>query len=212
MENAAHLRRRYSDVELVLSCGDMPAAYLEFITSVLNVPLFYVRGNHDTHYDTNPPGGEDLHMRILEYRGISFCGLEGSMRYNSTAIQYTDAEMRWNVLKLSVPLKLRQVQRGGCAVDILVTHSPPKGIHDLEDRPHHGFKAFNTFIEWFNPRYLLHGHIHIYDNRMTTKTISRNTTVLNITPVRVLEIEPLGSEVANRATSDASSASGASAG
>ena len=47
MESAAKLRRRYSDIELIISCGDMPPVYLEFITSVLSVPLFYVRGNHD---------------------------------------------------------------------------------------------------------------------------------------------------------------------
>ena len=50
MESAVNLRRQYGDVDLLISCGDMPSVYLEFITSVLNVPLFYVRGNHDEGY------------------------------------------------------------------------------------------------------------------------------------------------------------------
>jgi len=31
----------------VLSCGDLPPYYLEFLVTVLDVPLFDVRGNHD---------------------------------------------------------------------------------------------------------------------------------------------------------------------
>ena len=33
--------------DLVLSCGDLPFDYLEFIVSRLDVPLVYVPGNHD---------------------------------------------------------------------------------------------------------------------------------------------------------------------
>ncbi|MFW5772038.1 MAG: hypothetical protein ACOCZH_01855, partial [Phototrophicaceae bacterium] len=77
LESAANLRRRYHDIELVISCGDMPPVYLEFIVSVLNVPLFYVRGNHDEVYTEKPPGGEDLHRRVVRYGGLTFTGLEG---------------------------------------------------------------------------------------------------------------------------------------
>ena len=44
LENAANLRRHYSDIELVVSCGDLHRSYLEFVTSILNVPLFYEEG------------------------------------------------------------------------------------------------------------------------------------------------------------------------
>jgi Icc-related predicted phosphoesterase len=33
--------------DLVLSCGDLPVDYLEYIVTVLTVPLLYVPGNHD---------------------------------------------------------------------------------------------------------------------------------------------------------------------
>jgi predicted phosphodiesterase len=81
LESAANLRRRYNDIDLIISCGDLPPVYLEFITSVLNVPLYYVRGNHDEIYDERPPGGDNLHGRVLTYKGLTFAGLEGSMRY-----------------------------------------------------------------------------------------------------------------------------------
>lgn len=188
LENAAHLRRRYHDVDLLVSCGDMPSAYLEYITSVLNVPLFYVRGNHDTGYDERPPGGENLHRRVIAYRGVTFCGLEGSIRYNTAPVQYTDREMLWMVMRMGPRLKLRQA-RGG-AVDVLVTHSPPRGIHDLPDRPHNGFRALLRFIDWYQPRYLLHGHVHTYDNRVETDTLYRETRVINVNPFVLLDIEP----------------------
>jgi len=40
------LKDRFGGVDLVLSCGDLPAYYLEFIVSMLDVPLYYVLGNH----------------------------------------------------------------------------------------------------------------------------------------------------------------------
>lgn len=193
MESAVNLRRRYNDIELVVSCGDMPSVYLEFITSVLNVPLLYVRGNHDTQYDDRPPGGENLHMRLVEYGGLSFVGLEGSRRYNDSSIQYSEFDMMRMVLRMWLRMRYRR-RRTGRAVDVLVTHSPPYGIHDLDDLPHTGFKALLRFMDWYRPRYLLHGHVHTYDRRAVTRTQYLDTCVMNINPITVLEIEPRSDE------------------
>lgn len=189
MESAANLRRRYSDIELVISCGDMSVSYLEFIISVLNVPLFYVRGNHDEGYIDNPPGGEDLHRRVVHHNGLSFVGLEGSIKYNNGKIQYSDSEMALIVAGMAPQMGLQRLTQGH-AVDVLVTHSPARGIHDDEDRPHQGFKALLQFMRWYRPRYMLHGHVHTYDRRKTTRTQYHETDIININPVTVLEIEP----------------------
>ena len=189
MESAAHLRRRYHDVELVISCGDLPAAYLEFITSVLNVPLFYVRGNHDTGYDERPPGGIDLHRHFVTYHGITFYGIEGSLLYNNSPIQYSQFDMARTVLA-SAPLMLIRRPIRGRGVDVVVTHAPPRGIHDLDDLPHRGINAFVPFMNWFHPRYLLHGHVHTYDRRTTVLTQHGATCVMNINPVTLVEVEP----------------------
>ena len=42
---------KYADIDMVISAGDLRAKYLEFIVTVLNVPLLYVRGNHDEMYE-----------------------------------------------------------------------------------------------------------------------------------------------------------------
>jgi Icc-related predicted phosphoesterase len=189
MENAAHLRRRYHDVELLVSCGDMPAAYLEFISSVLGIPLFYVRGNHDTGYDERPPGGINLHRNLVEHHGISFFGIEGSLRYNDSPIQYSQFEMQSMVMRSALPILVNRSLRGR-GVDIFVTHAPAKGIHDQADLPHTGIAAFLRFMEWYHPRYMLHGHVHTYDRRTTVQTQYLDTCVMNINPVTLLEIEP----------------------
>jgi Icc-related predicted phosphoesterase len=189
MESAVNLRRHYSDVELIVSCGDMPSVYLEFITSVLNVPLFYVRGNHDDHYAERPPGGENLHQRLVKYEGLSFYGLEGSMRYNDAPIQYTETDMMGMVVGVGIRLGYRR-WRHGHGVDVLVTHSPARGIHDAEDLPHTGFQSLLKFMEWYRPRYMLHGHVHTWDRRTTVKSQYLDTCIMNINPVTVIDIEP----------------------
>lgn len=188
MESAANLRRYYRDIELVVSCGDMPAVYLEFITSILNVPLFYVRGNHDEEYSDGVPGGDNLHQRLLMYKGISFYGLEGSIRYNKAPIQYTDGQMMQMVTQAFPSVQANRLRRG--RLDVLVTHSPVHGIHDADDPPHRGFKSLLRFLDWYKPRYMVHGHVHTWDRRKQTETIYQQTNIMNINPVTVLDIEP----------------------
>ena len=85
----AGTRSRFSDVELVLSCGDVPHYYLEYIVGTLDVPLLYVMGNHgyELEADSSPgpgkrPGGcTDIHGRVVRFQGLLIAGLEGSMRY-----------------------------------------------------------------------------------------------------------------------------------
>ncbi len=63
--------------------------------------------------------------------------------------------------------------------DIFITHAPPWGIHDRDDRPHRGIKAFNWLIKTFKPTYHIHGHIHVYQPWIVTETQLGNTLVLN---------------------------------
>jgi Icc-related predicted phosphoesterase len=189
MQNAEYLQTTYSDVDMLISCGDMSAAYLDFICSVLSRPLYYVRGNHDTTYKPPDPGGVNLHMKVKLFKGFSFAGLEGSVRYNEGAIQYTEGQMLMNVLKL-MPRMIPRLARKGYGVHVLVAHSPPRGIHDIpEDYAHRGFKAFHYLMRWVRPQYLIHGHVDTWDRRKTRETVFHHTTVLNINPYMVFDLE-----------------------
>ena len=51
-------RERLAGVDLILSCGDLPKKYLEYITNFTAAPILYVHGNHDGCYRTEgEPGG-----------------------------------------------------------------------------------------------------------------------------------------------------------
>lgn len=191
LENAANLRRRYHDIDCIVSCGDMPSAYLDYISTILGKPLLYVRGNHDEQYDEKPPGGINLHENFVEFAGITFIGLEGCIKYNNGTIQYTQGDMRAKVIRLAPRLRWRR-WRKGYGVDIFVAHSPPRGIHDIEDDyPHRGFDSFINFMDWYHPRYLLHGHVHTWDRRKATETQYKDTLIKNINPYMLLEVIPL---------------------
>ena len=183
----AHVAR---GVDLVLSCGDLPTAYLEYIVSILNVPLYYVMGNHGGSGGEKifPDGCENIDSRVVEYNGLLIAGLEGSMRYNNRPeFQYTENEMRAKVAALTPALLKNRVQSGRY-LDILITHAPPFRIHDGTDLPHTGFKVFTWFIDQYKPRYLIHGHVHVYDNREETVTTRGATTIINTYGYRIVEI------------------------
>jgi Icc-related predicted phosphoesterase len=178
---------------MVLSCGDLPYYYLETIVTVLNVPGFFVHGNHDQPMHTSdgrtvtePGGWIDLDGRTVEIGGVLLAGLEGSIRYKPTGrYQYTESEMLHKVWRL-VPALLMNRVRYGRYLDILMTHAPPFGIHDAKDLPHRGFKALLPLMARFRPRYLLHGHQHAHAEEVS-RTPYVDTEVINVYPYRVIE-------------------------
>jgi len=72
-------------------------------------------------------------------------------------------------------------------LDILITHAPPYRIHDGQDLCHRGFRAFLRFMDLFKPRYLIHGHTHLYGYDQTAATHYKETQVVNIFGYWVLE-------------------------
>ena len=180
-------------VELILACGDLPADYLEYIVSMLNVPLFYVMGNHggDGGERVFPEGCENIDGRAVEYKGLLIAGLEGSLRYNNRPhFQYTENEMRAKVAKLTPALVLNRA-RYGRYLDLLVTHAPPYQIGDGIDLPHRGFQSFVWLIDHYKPRYHLHGHVHIYDNRAETTHARGATTIINTYGYKIFDLPGL---------------------
>jgi len=186
---------RFGDTDMIISCGDLPYYYLEYMVSMLNVPAYYVRGNHASKIEdttggerTSPWGATDLHRCCKrDQSGLLLAGIEGSIRYNDGPHQYTQSEM-WTMAFNLVPGLLVNRMRFGRYLDILVTHSPPWKIHDATDRPHVGIKAFRWLIDVFKPLYHLHGHIHIYRQDTIIETIVGETHVLNTFGYRVLDL------------------------
>lgn len=190
------IAERYKDVELIVGCGDLPYYYLEFILSMLNVPLVYVHGNHDPEQEylsdgtaiKGPNGGVNLHCQTHRENELLLAGLEGSIRYKEGCFQHTQREMWLNVFYL-IPRFLINKLLYGRYIDILVAHSPPYGIHNGDDRIHIGFRSFLWLMKVFKPRYLIHGHRHVYNPAEVTETQYLETKVINIYPYKIINVE-----------------------
>jgi Metallophosphoesterase, calcineurin superfamily len=185
----------------VLSCGDLPFDYLEYLVSRLNVPVMYVPGNHDAAVSgpdmtwmplrtelpiPGPQGCDNIDGRLVEWRGLRVAGLGGSLRYKEGPNQYTQAQMGWRALKLEFRIRLKRV-RAGRKLDILVTHAPPFGLAEATDAAHVGFVSVLRLVQKFQPRLLVHGHVHPYGRTLPERRV-RATRVVNAIPYRVIEV------------------------
>jgi len=102
------------------------------------------------------------------------------------AYQNTEAEMRLKAWRMAPVLWWNRLHHGR-ALDILISHAPPFGIHDGEDRCHTGFRTFLRMMDLYRPRYLVHGHQHIYSPSTTSRTTYRETQVINTYNYQVIE-------------------------
>ncbi len=191
--------------DLILGCGDLPFDYLEYLRAKAEVPLLYVHGNHDPsprrqvtstylpaeYAQRSPPsavGCVDLEDRWEDEVGLRIAGLGGSIRYNDGDNQFTQAEMRRRVRRLTRRARIRK-WRDRRSVGVVIAHSPPLDCGDEGDGPHRGFAAFHRLIEQLEPKVMLHGHIHPHGRPRPDRTIGR-TRIVNVIPYRLLEIEP----------------------
>ena len=175
---------KLKDFDLILSCGDLSKEYLEFLVTMARCPLYYVPGNHDESFDLHPPEGcESIDGRLVEYQGVRILGLGGSYQYRPGSQQYTERQMAARVRRLG--WRLRR-QKG---FDILLTHAPARGINDLDTPAHRGFECFLDLIDRWQPKYFLHGHVHLnYGMNMPRKAERGKTKIVNAYEYTVIEI------------------------
>ncbi len=201
------LKERYGKVDLVLSAGDLTLAYYDFIVSSLNRPLFFVFGNHHVEQMArfgkgdsgfSPPGGASrwengagatcLEGRVVRIRGLTFAGLGGSIWYNGGENQFTNFTMFLAMLRLLPGMLWHRIFHGRF-LDVLITHSPPYGINDLPDPCHTGFRIFLWFMRAFKPRFLVHGHVHLYDRNAAREARYGSTRIINAYDHVVIDLE-----------------------
>ena len=121
-----HFRpERVEGVDLIISCGDLKRDYLEFLVTMVNRPVFYIPGNHDVRYLTNPPEGcECIDDCVINYRGIRIGGLGGCLKYSDSAYQYTEKEMAHRVRKFRKCIRKAGQKAVGVQQDIVKVHHP----------------------------------------------------------------------------------------
>jgi Icc-related predicted phosphoesterase len=161
--------------DIILACGDLPPEYLSQLRECHNVPLYYVQGNHDIRYHTSPPVGcTDIHAQIVTEKGLRIMGFGGSRWYNGGENQYSEAEMK----KFIRSLWFQLLQSS--AVDLIISHAPPRFINDREDPCHKGFRCFVSLLKKHKPAWFIHGHIHTLFNNPAERIMRVcETQVLN---------------------------------
>ena len=177
-------------VEAVISCGDLPFDYLEYIVTFLGVPVYYVLGNHDPGPEgpEYPGGCTPLDGRIVEAEGgVVLAGLSGSPLYSGGPNQYTERQMRRRARALSVRMRCNGLL-GRPKPRIFVTHSPPFGLGDMEDAAHVGFRSFVDLIDGHQPPLWLHGHVHLYGPNQERVTQKGATKIVNVYGHRIIDV------------------------
>ena len=176
-------------VEAVISCGDLPFEYLEYIVTFLGVPVYYVLGNHDPSPESkeHPEGCTPLDGRIVEEDGLVLAGLSGSRLYSGGPNQYTERQMRRRARTLSAWIRCRRLL-GRPAPRVFATHAPPFGLGDQEDPAHVGFESFLGLIDRHRPPLWVHGHVHLYGPDQRRVGRREETRVVNVYGHKVLEV------------------------
>ena len=127
----------------------------------------------------------DLHAKLVRSQGIRLLGLEGSRWYNGGPQQYSEREMKRIIWGLRPKLWI------GKGLDIILTHAPPRHIHDEEDQCHQGFRSFRWLVDKYSPRYFIHGHTHaLFTDPSERITTLNRTKVINSYGYFIFDIEP----------------------
>lgn len=184
----------FRDVELILGCGDLPYPYLENLLTFLNVPLFYVPGNHDPNYNpenalARAEGGSNLDLKSTRFKKFLIGGFGGSILYRPDGTnQHSQTEAYLRAFRMLPRLLLNRINYGR-ALDILITHSPPFGIHDEDSQSHQGLRAINWLLRVSAPRYHFHGHTHFHRRNLSpSETTQGLTKIMNVYPYKLVEV------------------------
>jgi Icc-related predicted phosphoesterase len=184
----------FREIELILGCGDLPYPYLENLLTMLNIPLFYVPGNHDPNYDpenslARVEGGSNLDLKLVRFKKFLIGGFGGSVRYRPDGTnQHSQADAYLRVFRMLPRLLLNRLNYGR-SLDILITHSPAFGIHDDDTHAHQGLKAINWLLRVAKPRYHFHGHTHFLRGNLAPSESTHDLTkIINVFPYKIVEV------------------------
>lgn len=136
-------------IELVITLGDLTREDLLPLERITAIPKIGVYGNHDSGMYMSELGIWDMHLKTWEYKGLTFGGFQGCVRYkeNPEAIMYTQEEAT-------------QMMAGFPSVDVFLSHCPPRGINDEEEIAHQGFDGLRQYLDRNQPKVWLHGHTY----------------------------------------------------
>lgn len=168
-------------VDLILACGDLKAEYLDFLVTMVPVPLFFVCGNHDRDKPL-PSGCEHIDGRLVTFKGVRIVGFDGCKSHAPFQYHFSERQMDGKIRRLYWPLRRAR------GFDILVSHAGPLGLGDGPDEYHMGFASLRRLIDLYKPAYAVHGHTHLNYGRVDRMVDYHGTQVVNAYGYTIIEI------------------------
>jgi len=174
------LKEMFRDIDFIISAGDLSNTYLDYLFTTLNKDILYVNGNHVYRTSHDISFCKNIDGKVIKYKGLKIFGLGGSKKYSYEPNQYSELEMIQKIIS-----NLGYLIFG--KLDIMVTHAPPRHIHDKEHFVHQGFKIFHKIIEYFKPKLWIHGHTHLETHHTIQETQVGPTKVINAYGYKIIE-------------------------
>lgn len=134
------------DYDICFLLGDICPDYLQQLKEIIHTPIYGLNGNHDLMHTVEDAGIENFHGKLIEFKGTTFTGFQGSYRYkNGDFCMYTQKES----LEISKHIP---------KADIFLTHD----IYYSGGKygPHSGLKGITKYIKKNRPLLHVHGHLH----------------------------------------------------
>ena len=174
-ESIFKLVERYS-IDLICTLGDLDNSDIWELEKIKDIPKIGVYGNHCSGNYFDSLGIKNLHLDTFAYKGLTFGGFEGSIRYKESPYAKMYSQEEAEKLLKDFPF-----------VDVILAHSPPFGINDEPDSSsHQGLKALREYIENKKPRYFLHGHTYPTTEDLVTKY--KDTNIIYIYEDKIFEV------------------------
>lgn len=184
-------REAIGRLDAIVGCGDLEPSYLGFLGDAFQVPVVFVRGNHDRGgrwAETAKYAPRHLSSgQLVELDGITVAPFEWPGLRSERALR--DEWTAWrDVFRAWRTLLIRRLF-GGRPV-LVISHAPPRGVGDhAANRYHVGYAAYRWLLEHLRPPLWLHGHTDpasIEDWRTSLGT----SVVANVTGAVVVELIP----------------------
>lgn len=167
------------DVDLIIQLGDWGFWWpghdkdnrLHTILSQIDIPMWFIDGNHDNHPRlrkiVDKDGYISPYLRYLkrgtrfELDGWRFLALGGA--YSIDKMYRTEGRSWWREEEISYAEAMQCIEDGPC--DVMLTHDKPLGVKlswDRKDIPEcwPNQKTLQEVAFEVQPKWLFHGHVH----------------------------------------------------
>jgi len=154
--------------DVIVHAGDISALgsqqtieyFLEWFSSLEQAKnKIFVAGNHDWLFQRNPPLAKSIIPSNVIYLQDSGCEIDG-VKFWGTPVQLPFFNWAFNIPADEI---IKYWDMIPADTDVLITHSPPKGIMDISrrGREHTGSQSlYDQIVTRIKPKIHCFGHIH----------------------------------------------------